>query len=145
VKAYRNVKQGTDGAAAVEFALIVPLLILLLFGITQFGLTFIRYQGVQSAAREGARIASLSQTTDSMIRARVCDSYDGSQCSGGGLAGVPIAAAPIVSVIPAQDRPCNFRMGQPVIVEVSVQSAIDIPLWGAQTVTLRGTGEFRCE
>ncbi|HEY4790639.1 MAG TPA: TadE/TadG family type IV pilus assembly protein, partial [Actinomycetes bacterium] len=32
--------RGQDGAAAVEFALLLPLLVLLLFGFIQFGLAF---------------------------------------------------------------------------------------------------------
>jgi hypothetical protein len=45
------------GAAAVEFALLLPLLVALLFGFVQFGLaTGDRIQAA-SAAREGARLA----------------------------------------------------------------------------------------
>jgi Flp pilus assembly protein TadG len=44
-----------DGAAAVEFALLLPLLMVLLFGIIEFGM-ILYFQGVVSAAsREGAR------------------------------------------------------------------------------------------
>jgi Flp pilus assembly protein TadG len=47
------------GAAAVEFALILPLLVLLLFGISQFGLTFSQWLELEHAAREGVRWGSL--------------------------------------------------------------------------------------
>ncbi len=53
-----------DGAAAVEFAFIVPLLVLLFFGIVYFGLSIFRQQVIESAAREGARVASLAGTAD---------------------------------------------------------------------------------
>jgi Flp pilus assembly protein TadG len=44
-----------DGAAAVEFALVLPILLVLLFGIIEFGM-ILYYQGVvASASREGAR------------------------------------------------------------------------------------------
>jgi Flp pilus assembly protein TadG len=44
-----------DGAAAVEFALVLPLLLVILFGIIEFGM-ILYFQGVvASASREGAR------------------------------------------------------------------------------------------
>ena len=46
-----------DGAAAVEFALLLPLLILLLFGFIQFGLAFNSRIQATNAAREAARLA----------------------------------------------------------------------------------------
>ena len=46
-----------DGAAAVEFALLLPLLVLLLFGLIQFGLAFNTKIQATNAAREGARMA----------------------------------------------------------------------------------------
>ena len=45
------------GAAAVEFALLLPLLVLLLFGLIQFGLAFNTRIQATNAAREGARMA----------------------------------------------------------------------------------------
>ena len=50
------------GASAVEFALVLPLLVLFLFGTTTFGLAFVRLQGMEAAAREGARLASIGRT-----------------------------------------------------------------------------------
>jgi Flp pilus assembly protein TadG len=50
------------GQALVEFAIILPILLLLLFGILQFGVIFNNYVQVTSAAREGARKAAVSRT-----------------------------------------------------------------------------------
>jgi Flp pilus assembly protein TadG len=47
------------GAAAVEFALLLPVLILLLFGIVEFGRALNAQITITQAAREGARLASL--------------------------------------------------------------------------------------
>jgi Flp pilus assembly pilin Flp len=49
--------RGEDGAAAVEFALLLPLLVLLLFGIIQFGIAFNARIQATNAAREAARTA----------------------------------------------------------------------------------------
>ena len=48
-----------DGASAVEFALIAPLLFMLLFGIIGFGLAFLRVQSIRTAVREGGRAAAV--------------------------------------------------------------------------------------
>ncbi len=46
------------GATLVEFALILPILLVVILGITEFGLAFKDFLSVSNAAREGARIAS---------------------------------------------------------------------------------------
>jgi len=50
------------GASAVEFALIMPLFFLLLFGIVDFGWYFFNQHTIQYATREGARLALVGRT-----------------------------------------------------------------------------------
>ena len=50
-----------DGASAVEFALVLPILVLLLLGIMQFGFIFATQQGLEAAAREGGRLAAIGR------------------------------------------------------------------------------------
>ena len=67
-----NLIRSDRGAAAVEFALVLPLLILLVFGIIEFGRVYNLYLAVTHAAREGARIASVRNgtgATDEEIKA----------------------------------------------------------------------------
>lgn len=59
-----------SGAAAVEFAIIAPLLFLLIFGLIDFGLAINARIVTANAAREGARVASLGGT-EAQIRAQV--------------------------------------------------------------------------
>ena len=47
------------GAALVEFALVAPLLLVVIAGIVDFGFLFQRYEVLTNAAREGARLGSL--------------------------------------------------------------------------------------
>jgi len=49
------------GAAAVEFALLLPLLMLLVFGIVDFGRALNAQITLTQAAREGARLAALGE------------------------------------------------------------------------------------
>lgn len=59
-----------DGAAALEFAILLPILMLILFGIIEFGFLLNRYVSVTAAAREGARVMSLGyDATESETRA----------------------------------------------------------------------------
>ena len=51
-----------QGAAVVEFALVVPLLLLLLWGIVDIGRAFYTLNNLASAVREGARTAAVMAT-----------------------------------------------------------------------------------
>jgi Flp pilus assembly protein TadG len=47
--------RNTKGASAVEFAILLPLLVLMLFGLIEFSLLFFNKQVITNASREGAR------------------------------------------------------------------------------------------
>ncbi len=51
-------------AAIVEFAVVLPLLLTILFGIIEYGWVFMVRQTLQTAAREGCRIAVLQTSTE---------------------------------------------------------------------------------
>jgi hypothetical protein len=50
------------GQALVEFALILPILVLLLLGVFDFGRAIYAFNTVNNAARQGARLAIVDQT-----------------------------------------------------------------------------------
>lgn len=52
-------KNNENGQTLVEFALILPILLLLVMGIIQFGIIFSAQIGITNAAREGARAAAV--------------------------------------------------------------------------------------
>ena len=52
-----------EGAAAVEFALVVPLLLVVLLAIIDFGWIFNQQLNMTAAAREGARIIAVKGAT----------------------------------------------------------------------------------
>lgn len=62
-----------EGQAVVEFALIAPILILLLVGIFEFGRAWSAHQAVTDAAREGARAAVVAdlEVSEDSVRAVV--------------------------------------------------------------------------
>ena len=62
---------GDEAAQLVEFALVLPMLLLVVLGIAEFGFIFQRYEVVTNAAREGARMAVLPGYTSADVVARV--------------------------------------------------------------------------
>ena len=61
MKMIMNIKN-QKGASAVEFALLLPVLILILFGTIEFGLLLYNQQVITNASREGARAGIVAQT-----------------------------------------------------------------------------------
>ena len=49
-----------NGAALVEFAIVLPLLLILIFGIIEFGVMFYDKAMITNATREGARWESFT-------------------------------------------------------------------------------------
>ena len=59
------------GAEIVELALVLPILMLVLGGIVDFGFLFKNYEVVTNAAREGARFAVVPTVTAGEVQTRV--------------------------------------------------------------------------
>jgi len=51
------------GLAAVEMALVLPLLLTLIFGMIEYGWMFLKSQQITNAARQGARVAARADAT----------------------------------------------------------------------------------
>lgn len=125
-------RRGERGAVMAEFALVLPLLVILVVGIAEFGIAFNRAQAVEAAAREGGRLASLSSTSSGQVTTRV----------NAALAGIPLTSGPAVTVSPSS---CAGREGQSITVTVTATDAVNIPLLPTMTANLRGQAVFRCE
>ncbi len=61
MKKMLNIK-GQRGTAAIEFAIVLPVLVLLLFGTIEFGLLLYNQQVITNASREGARFGIVAQS-----------------------------------------------------------------------------------
>jgi Flp pilus assembly protein TadG len=73
VKRGRERWRSERGAELVEVALTMPLLLLVVLGIIEFGFVFQQYEVVTNAAREGARMAVLPHYTTDDATARALD------------------------------------------------------------------------
>jgi len=76
MKAHARLRSET-GASAVEFALLLPLLMMILFGVIEFGFALYRQSVLTNASREGARLVifqSVPAITTGQINATI-DNY----------------------------------------------------------------------
>lgn len=135
----RNKLRREEGAAAVEFALIVGVLAILVFGLLEYGLAFWQVQNLRAAAREGAREAAVGGT-EAEIRAKMVGSAAGS-----------LTGSESIDISPAV---CDEdELGQPITVEITgglsgaVQESfqVSIPFLPPFTLTPELSGTFRCE
>ncbi|MCH7522207.1 MAG: pilus assembly protein [Chloroflexi bacterium] len=60
-------QRGEKGQALVEFALLVPIFLMLLFAIVDFGMGFHSWITVTNSAREGARLGAVAGTEQQII------------------------------------------------------------------------------
>jgi len=65
--------RGNRGQSMIEFALVLPLLLAILFGITEFGRAWMTANILTSAAREGARLAVVTGPDVAAVTTRVTD------------------------------------------------------------------------
>jgi hypothetical protein len=80
------------GAELVEFAMVLPLLLLLVLSMVDFGFLFQRYEVLTNAAREGARLYVLPGYSTTDVKTRVC-----SYLQGGGV--------PVTGTCPSPTNP----------------------------------------
>jgi Flp pilus assembly protein TadG len=124
------------GAVAVEFAILLPLLVVILFGIISVGIALFRVVNYTSAAREGARYAAVhcrpeaAACTDDLIAARVTQAANDN---------------PIGPGSPTADLDCSITPGEPVTVSWEQMVPVHIPLLPDLSFTMTVAGTFRCE
>jgi Flp pilus assembly protein TadG len=160
----RHKNRSERGASAVEFAIVLSLLLMIVFGVIQFGIALNRNQGLQAAAREGARIASIGSsqseivtrvkqsqslfnTADILVKiesssdngstySTICnDASGGNHCDTGSS---PCGTAGLSNLI-------RVTASVPPPSVDQDRYAIIIPFWGNAKITFSADGVFRCE
>lgn len=71
IKTFLKRWRSDEGAELIEYALVLPMLLLVVLGIAEFGFMFQRYEVITNAAREGARIAVLPGYSTTDVQNRV--------------------------------------------------------------------------
>ena len=126
------------GASAVEFALVLPILVILVVGIVEMGLAFNRQQSFHAASREAARLVAVGYELDDNLRATVLNQTRSVDASD-------------IDVVVEGDG-CAYSGEPNDLVTVSVELArnvdryaIRIPGIPMANPTFRSEATFRCE
>ena len=124
--------RSTSGNAVVEFALVLPILLLVLFGITEFGRMIMTTNVLNTASREGARLAAVSPLGETAaVEARVNE--------------VLAAARVEASTITVEYLPAANSVRVTVTADFDILSRSVLPASMRGTVELRGQTVFRYE
>ena len=121
------------GASAVEFAFVVPLLLLLVLGIAEFGRAFQVQGTISAAAREGVRMMAL-QNDEAAARAAVRNAADSLN---------PDITDGQIRFPEGDCTGATGASGQTVRLTIEYDMPFLTDFFGAE-LTLRGTGVMRC-
>lgn len=159
----RPAARSDNGASGVEFALVVPLLIIIVFAIIAFGILLAQQQALSNAAREGSRFGAVNLFAAASGDPRTCASVVSkvrAVASTIGMSSSKVAVnikrdgttvclsnAGSSTVSNPTTLPCvGGTDSSRLTVEASYQSRLIIPLVVADpTFGLVGNGVYRCE
>lgn len=114
-----------DGAALVEFAIVLSLLMLILFGIIEFGRAYNAQVTLTHASREGVRVLAITGDADAAATA-----------TRGAAASLDPGLLSISTDV------CS--PGYPTELTVSYPFYLDIPFFGQRSMTLSSSAVMRC-
>lgn len=134
-----HIQHRQKGVAAVEFALLLTLLIPIAFGGTEFGRLFYQYNTLLKATRQAARAMSLAPGNLNEATARCLAVYGQPLCSG-------LDTALVTGLTPAQvhftyDTVSNGVGNVPVVrVEIREFAFVSLVPWVVPSLTLGPLG-----
>lgn len=156
---------GDTGAAAVEFALILVPLMILVMGIIGFGIVFTQKQSLSNAARDAARAGVVPYATPITCDSLVTKAKNDSETLGLNPSAVTVEVTrgtkgkvlpdpeALVTVCssnnPQSTKPClnatqTNTTTDDLTVTTSYVSTVDL-FFASKSFTLIGKGTFRCE
>ncbi len=114
-----------DGAALVEFAIVLSLLMMIVFGIIEFGRAYNAQVTLTHASREGVRVLAITGDADA---------------AGAAARGAAPSLDP--GLLSVSTDVCS--PGYPTALTVSYPFYLEIPFFGSRTMTLGATAVMRC-
>jgi Flp pilus assembly protein TadG len=137
-------RRDTRGTEAVEFALVLPILMLVVAGIFDMGFLFNNYQTLTNAAREGARVAVVPGWAQTDVEDRVKQylqadgmNPDAAQIDVTGVQ-INVGGAPISAVKVVVSYPYNYMVLGPIAGVLQGGGTFDV-------VTLTAASTMRTE
>jgi Flp pilus assembly protein TadG len=136
------------GQALLETAFTLPMVLLVAVSIFEFGRAYQTYQVVTNAAREGARVAILPNTTVDEVKSRVAAYMQNGQLGTVDPAIITVNQAATVSIgtatasasIVTVNYPFSFMMLNPVVRLITSDSTL-----GGAPLTLTSSAQMRNE
>lgn len=122
----RRDRAGDTGAAAVEFALVLPLLFVILFGIIEFGFGLFQLQAAQASVREAARGIALGVDDCGDVEALVDNAVQNN-----GLGVDPDQIGLTLRITPPPGSPVtppNPERGDSAVLTITYQPTLDFPM-----------------
>jgi Flp pilus assembly protein TadG len=143
----RSLAHQQDGQALVEFALVLPLLAIFLFGMLDFGKAYNYWNDATHLSAEAARYAAVNSAPDPgsavSLQAQIQDQADTGELRDGATASVPSAATVCIDFPNGTSNP-----GDPVRVRMTFTYAW-VPFIGKQlsslSTTISSTSVMRLE
>ena len=153
-----------SGASAVEFALVVPVLLLFIYGIIAFGFVFSQQIALNNAARDAARQAVVQPLSPlvSLTCHEVADKARAGMNSAVGMSATSLTSVE-VSIKRDTTNVCSLASGStaasnPTVkpcagglttsnltVTATYQSVTPVPLPVVNNINLKSSGVFACE
>lgn len=122
---HRESDSDDAGLAAVEFALIVPLIVILLFAVVTAGTAAAGKLSLQAAARDGARAEAVNPNSGCVT---AIDRLSGTSATVGDIDCTTTVSCP----------------GERNNIEISANRIVSIPLLGDRTIALSASASYEC-
>lgn len=157
------------GAAALEFALVTPLLLAFIFGIVQFAMIFAQSSALANAARSGARLGAVNalamatcqdvvdatrgqalslgmEPTQVAVTVRREDALADVAALAGGSALCDVGSGSSQVSGASGSIPCDEdASSQRLVVTAKFDAVVSLPFVPEMTIPRTATGVYRCE
>ncbi len=118
------------GQSLVEFALVLPVFLLILSGLLDFGFLLYSRMTVINAAREGARVATTMTDNPGAIPGAVSSRVSEA------ASGLPVTTSTSCVLGASNTSPCTFEAGNSITVTVTYDHHAFFPLLFGATIPL---------
>jgi Flp pilus assembly protein TadG len=138
-----------SGATIVEFALVLPLLLILIIGLIDFGRMGFVEVSITSASREGARLSSFypdgtvsQQDVDTLVESSAPGAASTAQLNGGGS--LTVAIVRCSSTISSENTSVTVSTNFSWLLPLDIVKIVSPGSTLGQGITLSSTSAMRC-
>lgn len=128
----KKLKKSQCGQAMVEFALALPILLILVGGIIDFGWLYYNKIALNNAAREGARYAAIHYNISTDWKAKSVELMNSTYVGNAGANAVV-------------EDPVNSQIKASVTANVPILTGVASTIMGSNSMTMTGTCIMRLE